>query len=107
MESTISQVLEKLGSRCNGIAGIGVSGQQHNLHPLDADDQELRTPKLWCDTSTTVQRAELTKALGGESQLVEFTGNAMVTGYTAPTILWVRQNKPRNSEKTACVLLPT
>jgi xylulokinase len=106
VESTISQVLEKLGSRRSEVAGIGVSGQQHGLVLLDAADQVVRPAKLWCDTSTTAQCAELTKALGGEDKVVELTGNAMLTGYTAPKILWVRQNEPQNWEKTSHVLLP-
>jgi glycerol kinase len=77
VESTISQVLEKLGSRRSEVAGIGVSGQQHGLVLLDAADQVVRPAKLWCDTSTTAQCAELTKALGGEAKVVELTGNAM------------------------------
>ena len=106
VESTISQVLEKLGSRRSEVAGIGVSGQQHGLVLLDAVDQVVRPAKLWCDTSTTAQCTELTKALGGEAKVVELTGNAMLTGYTAPKILWVRQNEPQNWEKTASLLLP-
>ena len=106
VESTISQLLEKLGSRRSEVAGIGVSGQQHGLVLLDAVDQVVRPAKLWCDTSTTAQCTELTKALGGEAMVVELTGNAMLTGYTAPKILWVRQNEPQNWEKTASLLLP-
>ena len=106
VESTISQILEKLGSRRSEVAGIGVSGQQHGLVLLDAAEQVVRPAKLWCDTSTTAQCAELNKALGGEAKVVELTGNAMLTGYTAPKILWVRQNEPQNWEKTSHVLLP-
>jgi xylulokinase len=104
--ATISEVLEKLGGRRSEVAGIGVSGQQHGLVLLDAQDQVVRPAKLWCDTSTTAQCTELTEVLGGGAKVVELTGNAMLTGYTAPKILWVRQNEPQNWEKTASVLLP-
>ncbi len=106
VEATISKVLEKLGSRKAEVAGIGVSGQQHGLVLLDAKDQVVRPAKLWCDTSTIAECAELTAALGGEAKVVELTGNAMLTGYTAPKILWVRQHEPQNWEKTTSVLLP-
>lgn len=106
VETTILQVLEKLGSRKAEVAGIGVSGQQHGLVLLDGKDQVVRPAKLWCDTSTTAQCAELMSTLGGEASVVELTGNAMLTGYTAPKILWVRQNEPSNWERTASVLLP-
>jgi xylulokinase len=106
VETTISEVLQQLGSRRSEVAGIGVSGQQHGLVLLDAQDQVVRPAKLWCDTSTTAECAELTKTLGGEAKVVELTGNAMLTGYTAPKILWVRKNEPQNWQKTASVLLP-
>jgi len=106
VESTITQVLQKLGARCKEIAGIGVSGQQHGLVLLDAGDRVVRPAKLWCDTSTTAQCAELTASLGGEAAVITLTGNAMLPGYTAPKILWVRQNEPQNWEKSVSVLLP-
>ena len=106
VEATIGEVLSKLGSRRSEVAGIGVSGQQHGLVLLDAKNQVVRPAKLWCDTSTTAECAELTTALGGHEKVVELTGNVMLTGYTAPKILWVRKNEPANWEKTASVLLP-
>jgi xylulokinase len=106
VESTIAQVIEKLGTRRSEIAGIGVSGQQHGLVLLDSNNKVVRPAKLWCDTSTITQCVELTAALGGEEAVVALTGNAMLTGYTAPKILWVRQNEPQNWQKTASVLLP-
>jgi xylulokinase len=106
VESTITQVLQKLGPRCKEIAGIGVSGQQHGLVLLDAGDRVVRPAKLWCDTSTTAQCAELTASLGGEAAVITLTGNAMLPGYTAPKILWARQNEPQNWEKSVSVLLP-
>ena len=106
VERTTGEVLQKLGSRKNEIVGIGVSGQQHGLVLLDANDRVVRPAKLWCDTSTARQCEELTKSLGGEESVVALTGNAMLTGYTAPKILWVRQNEPQHWEKTTSVLLP-
>ena len=106
VEATIMEVLSKIPERRSEVVGIGVSGQQHGLVLLDAANGVVRPAKLWCDTSTTAQCAELTKALGGEAKVVELTGNAMLTGYTAPKILWVRQNEPQNWAETASVLLP-
>ena len=106
VEATITEVLSKIPDRRSEVAGIGVSGQQHGLVLLDVANGIVRPAKLWCDTSTTAQCAELTKALGGEAKVVELTGNAMLTGYTAPKILWVRQNEPEHWAETATVLLP-
>jgi len=106
VEATITEVLSKIPDRRSEVAGIGVSGQQHGLVLLDVANGIVRPAKLWCDTSTTAQCDELTKALGGEAKVVELTGNAMLTGYTAPKILWVRQNEPEHWAETATVLLP-
>ncbi len=106
VEATITEVLSKIPDRRSEVVGIGVSGQQHGLVLLDAANGVVRPAKLWCDTSTTAQCAELTKALGGDAKVVELTGNAILTGYTAPKILWVRQNEPQNWAETASVLLP-
>ena len=106
VEATIAEVLYKISERRSEVVGIGVSGQQHGLVLLDAANCVVRPAKLWCDTSTTAQCDELTNTLGGEAKVLELIGNAMLTGYTAPKILWVRQNEPKNWAETASVLLP-
>ncbi|MFZ4683391.1 MAG: FGGY family carbohydrate kinase, partial [Terrimicrobiaceae bacterium] len=105
-DATISEVLGKLGDRKNEVRAIGVSGQQHGLVVLDENDAVIRPAKLWCDTSTTAQCAEVTAHFGGDNALTALVGNTMRPGYTAPKILWLRQNEPANWKKTASVLLP-
>ena len=105
-DQSIGEVVAKLGSRKDEIRGIGVSGQQHGLVVLDKDDQVVRPAKLWNDTTTSAQCDEITAHFGGRSAVVALVGNAMLTGYTAPKILWLRQNEPENWKKTHSVLLP-
>ncbi len=88
------------------IVAIGVSGQQHGFVPLDADGKSVYSIKLWNDTSTTAECATLTKAAGGEKALLEKTGLLMLPGYTAPKILWLKNNKPDAFAKLRHVLLP-
>ena len=105
-DATISEVLAKLGDRKDEVRAIGVSGQQHGLVVLDENDDVIRPAKLWCDTSTTSQCAEITTHFGGANALMALVGNTMRPGYTAPKILWLRQNEPAHWKKTASVLLP-
>ncbi len=105
-ETTIRKVLAALGARKSEVRGIGVSGQQHGLVPIDREGRVVRPAKLWCDTSTAAQCAEITRHFGGASEIIKRTGNAMLPGYTAPKILWLRQNEPENWKRTATVLLP-
>ncbi|MHB9151226.1 MAG: xylulokinase [Spirochaetales bacterium] len=88
------------------IAAIGVSGQQHGFVPLDSEDDPIRPVKLWCDTSTTAECAELTAAAGGESALLAAIGMLMLPGYTAPKVLWFKKREPEGFARLAHVLLP-
>lgn len=106
VDETVAECLERLGPRRGEVSGIGVSGQQHGLVVLDADDQVVRPAKLWCDTSTTAQCARFEEAFGGLEGLVARTGNAMLPGYTAPKLLWLKDNEPDSFARTRSVLLP-
>lgn len=88
------------------IEAIGVSGQQHGFVPLDKDGKPLYNIKLWCDTSTTAECAEITKAVGGDKAVVEALGNLMLPGFTAPKILWLKKNKPDAFAKLSYIMLP-
>ena len=105
-EQSIGEVIAKLGSRKEEIRGIGVSGQQHGLVVLDKNDQVVRPAKLWNDTTTGEQCDQITEHFGGPNAVIALVGNTMRTGYTAPKILWLRQNEPENWKKTDSVLLP-
>jgi xylulokinase len=88
------------------VRGIGVSGQQHGCVVLDARGAVVRPAKLWCDTTTTAECAEITQALGGAKGAIRAVGNAVLPGFTAPKILWLRKNEPENYARLATVLLP-
>src|SRR5437660_5760032 len=95
-ERVIQSCLEKTGQRRNEVVAFGVSGQQHGLVTLDDRNQPVRPAKLWCDTSTAPEAEKLNRALGNVDELIRRTGNAMVPGYTAPKILWLKENEPEN-----------
>ena len=106
VDLTIASCLAQLGSRRQEIQGIGVSGQQHGLVALDAQDQVVRPAKLWCDTSTAAECDLLAAAFGGASGLIAEAGNAIPPGFTAPKILWLKRHEPENFARTTAVLLP-
>jgi xylulokinase len=88
------------------VKAIGVSGQQHGFVPLDARGEVIRPAKLWCDTSTTAECDEITEKLGGLKGSIRAVGNAILPGFTAPKILWLKKNEPKNYARLASVLLP-
>ena len=87
------------------IAGIGLSGQMHGLVMLGADGQVLRPAILWNDGRTQKQCDEITRIVGRETLTAE-TANPALAGFTAPKILWVRENEPAIYERTRMMLLP-
>ncbi len=88
------------------VAAIGVSGQQHGFVPLDKDGRVIRPAKLWCDTSTASECDQLTHKLGGVKAVIEEIGNAILPGFTASKILWLKRKEPKNFARLATVLLP-
>lgn len=78
------------------IAGIGVSGQQHGAVVLDAERRVVRPAKLWCDTSTAAEAAELSMAFG----------RPVPTGFTASKLLWLKRHEPQDWARVRHVLLP-
>jgi xylulokinase len=105
-QQTIDSVMTELGARRSAVRGIGVSGQQHGLVPLDGEGKVVRPAKLWCDTATAPQCETITRHFGGVAKVIELVGNAMLPGYTAPKILWLRENEPENWARTKTLLLP-
>ncbi len=106
VRKTLSDCANRLGDRRGEVRGIGVSGQQHGLVVLDEKDEVVRPAKLWCDTSTSAQCDQFAAAFGGQSGLIERSGNAMLPGYTIPKLLWLKENEPGNFARTRAILLP-
>ena len=86
-------------------AGIGLAGQMHGLVALGAGDEVLRPAILWNDQRTAAQVAEIESRIGAR-RLVELTGNRALTGFTAPKLLWMRDEEPALFERIETVLLP-
>lgn len=88
------------------VKAIGVSGQQHGFVALDKSDEVIRPAKLWCDTSTASECEEITESLGGVRATIKEIGNAVLPGFTASKILWLKKNEPQNFKRLKTVLLP-
>ncbi len=102
----IQAALKASKAKASEVVAIGVSGQQHGFVPLDAQDRVIRPAKLWCDTVTAPECAEITAAMGGAKKTRQALGNAVLPGFTAPKILWLKKHEPENFARLATVLLP-
>ena len=103
--TSIRQALSDADLRGEDISAIGLTGQMHGLVLLDAAGETLRPAILWNDQRTQAQCDAMTAAVGRQ-RLLELTGNPALTGFTAPKLLWVRDNEPQVYAQIKQVLLP-
>lgn len=87
------------------IYGISFGGQMHGLVVLDEKDDVIRPCILWNDGRTEKETAYLNEVIGKE-KLSAYTGNIAFAGFTAPKILWLRENEPENFAKISKIMLP-
>lgn len=92
-------------ARLDAVAGIGLTGQMHGSVFLDADREVIRPAMLWNDQRTVAEAARIEDTVGIE-RLVAVTGNRSFTGFTAPKLLWLRQNATIAYKRLHHLLLP-
>src|SRR5512136_482037 len=104
--SAIRRALRQAKAVAAEVKAIGVSGQQHGFVPLDKNGEVIRPAKLWCDTATAAECEQIMQSLGGLKPTIRALGNAVLPGFTASKILWLKKNEPQNYRRLATILLP-
>lgn len=84
------------------LRGIGVSGHMHGAVCLDNAGDVLRPCIMWNDT----RAAEQARQLDQSEPFRRLSGNIVFPGFTAPKLVWLRENEPETFSKTQHVLLP-
>lgn len=106
LRATLEGIEELLiGYSKEDVKGISFGGQMHGLVLLDRDDKVIRPAILWNDGRTEKQTEYLNRVIGKE-KLSEYTANIAFAGFTAPKILWVKENEPENFSKIEKIMLP-
>lgn len=105
-QTAIKTVLTDAGISGSEVSGVGLTGQMHGSVFLDRQNKVLRPALLWCDSRTGSECAEITERVGGTQKLFEIIGQPVLTSFTAPKILWLRNHEPQVYERVAQVLLP-
>jgi xylulokinase len=105
IQSAIRQVLAETGITGEQVIGIGMTGQMHGLVLLDRHGEVLRPSILWNDQRTGPQCEWITEKVGMRN-LLAWTGSPALTGFTAPKVIWVRDNEPDVYARAAQILLP-
>jgi xylulokinase len=104
-QQAIRGVLAEAGVNGREVRGIGLSGQMHGLTLLDAENNIVRPALIWCDQRSQAQVDFINRSITRE-RVLEYTANPVVTGFTLPKLLWVRDNEPQQFGRVRKVLLP-
>ncbi len=87
------------------VRGIGLSGQMHGLVILDRENNVIRPALIWCDQRSQPQVDAINRAVG-TANVLSYIANPVLTGFTLPKLLWVRDNEPDLYERVSKMLLP-
>lgn len=104
-KAAVRGVLASSGIGGDQIKAIGLSGQMHGLVMLDAANTVIRPSLIWCDQRSQRQVDEAHAKLG-KGNVVRALANPIVTGFTLPKLLWVRDHEPQHYERLRTMLLP-
>jgi xylulokinase len=104
-QHTVRQVLRDADISGSEVRAVGLSGQMHGSVFLDRSHEVLRPALLWCDQRTAAQCAWITEMVGPQ-RVVDLTLNPVLTGFTAPKVIWLRDHEPELFARVSKVLLP-
>lgn len=100
--SALSELQRDHPAEMAAVRGIGLSGHMHGATLLGADDEVLRPCIMWNDVRSFREAA----ALDADPRFRAITGNIVFPGFTAPKLVWVRNNEPEIFARVRKVLLP-
>lgn len=101
----IRGVLARAGASGADVRGAGFSGQMHGVTMLDADRKVVRPALIWCDQRSQPQVDWINEKAGAENAL-RWTANPVLTGFTLPKFLWVRDRQPELFSRVRHLMLP-
>ena len=106
MTKAVKTAIAKSGIDGKEIKALAVSGQQHGCVVLDEHGNVIRNVKLWNDTSTALQNADLVKESGGLAGVWESLGTTLAVGYTASKVRYLAEKETDLYTRVKHILLP-
>ncbi|PXY32235.1 xylulokinase [Prauserella muralis] len=94
------------GGLLDGVAAIGVAGQQHGMVTVDDGGAVVRPALLWNDTRSAKAAADLTEELGGPQAWADAVGSVPVASFTVTKLRWMAEHEPELADRVARVMLP-
>lgn len=102
---TIAAVIKQSKVAAKDIRAVGLSGQMHGSVFLDKDHEVVRPCLLWNDSRTVAECEEITRRMG-EKVLHKSVANPVLTGFTLPKVVWLRNHEPARFKKVRHIMLP-
>ncbi|MFX1317508.1 MAG: xylulokinase [Promethearchaeota archaeon] len=102
--NTCQTTLKKIGKRIANLVAVSITNQRETIVPVDSAGNPLYSALVWQDRRTTRQCSTIQNRLGAE-KVYEETGLIIDPYFSAPKILWFKEEKPRIFEKTHKFLL--
>ena len=96
------ELRENFPNEISKLQSIGVAGHMHGAVLLDRLQKPIRPCILWNDTRSHIEAESLDR----QERVRELSGNIVFPGFTAPKLLWVKNNEPELFEKVETVVLP-
>ena len=100
----LDQCIKKLEEKINihKIKSISFSGHMHGATCIDKNHEIIRPCILWNDTRSHQECAEIMT----DNSVMDIAGNIAMPGFTAPKVLWIKNNENENFDKIYKALLP-
>ncbi len=77
----------------------------HGLVILDRAGSVIRPSLIWCDQRSQPQVDFINQTVG-KQKVLESIANPVLTGFTLPKLLWVRDREPQHFDRVRKLLLP-
>ncbi len=105
----LKDLSEKLGEQSRGVAGVGITGQQHGTVIVDRQRIALTPFINWQDQrgNEPAEEGKTWAQLGRErlgDSIVRRTGCRLNSGFLATTVFWLARNNCLPSGGTACFI---
>ncbi len=103
VKEVLSRTVNKNDIDTGEISGIGLTGQMHGPVFLDKTGTPLCPCMIWSDTRAKQETRRVDRLI---PEISKITGNPASAGFTAPKILWLKNNRPDVFEKIWKIVLP-
>lgn len=106
LEKCVQEIKAAVGKeKLKTVKAIGLSGQMHGAVFVDKKGEPLYPCILWADNRSE-KECEIIKENLGSQAIYKITGNPITPTFTAPKIMWFKNNKTGLYRKTHKILMP-